>query len=146
MTHLRHRMESKNKLAWNSTTEDQWVLISWHSESWSLFVTFPFSLHFVFLLPSGSMPAGQNLFSSVQSLNGVLTLCDPMDCSTPGLPVHHQLLEFTQTHIHWVGDATQPFHPLSSPFPPAFNLYNLNFYSRKSWARFGSASVCCSSL
>ena len=51
-----------------------------------------------------------------------LTLCDPVDCSTPGLPVHHQLLEFTQTHVHWVGDAIQPFHPLSSPSPPAFNL------------------------
>ena len=45
-----------------------------------------------------------------------------MDCSTPGLPVYHQLLEFTQTHVHWVGDAIQPFHPLSSPFSPAFNL------------------------
>ena len=50
------------------------------------------------------------------------TLCDPMNCSTPGLPVHHQLLELTQTHVHWVGDAIQPSHPLSSPFSPAFNL------------------------
>ena len=50
------------------------------------------------------------------------TLCDPMTCSTPGLPVHHQLPEFTQTHVHWVGDAIQPSHPLSSPSPPAFNL------------------------
>ena len=47
------------------------------------------------------------------------TLCDPMNCSTPGLPFHHQLPEFTQTHIHRVGDAIQPSHPLSSPFPPA---------------------------
>ena len=45
-----------------------------------------------------------------------------MDCSTPGLPVHHQLLKFTQTHIHWVSDAIRPSHPLSSPSPPAFNL------------------------
>ena len=45
-----------------------------------------------------------------------------MDCGTAGLPVHHQLPEFTQTHVHWVGDAVQPSHPLSSPFPPAFNL------------------------
>ena len=50
------------------------------------------------------------------------TLCDPIDCSTPGLPVHHQLPEFTQTHAHWVGDAIQPSHPLLSPSPPAFNL------------------------
>ena len=51
-----------------------------------------------------------------------LTLCNPMDCSTPGLPVHHQLPEFIQTHVHWVGDAIQPSHPLSSPSPLAFNL------------------------
>ena len=50
------------------------------------------------------------------------TLCDPMDCSTPGLPVHHQLLELTQTHVHWVGHAIQPSHPLLSPSPPVFNL------------------------
>ena len=49
------------------------------------------------------------------------TLCDPMNCSTPGLPVHHQLPEFTQTHIHQVSDAIQPSHPLSSPSPPAPN-------------------------
>ena len=50
------------------------------------------------------------------------TLCDLMNHSTPGLPVHHQLLEFTQIHAHWVGDAIQPSHPLSSPSPPALNL------------------------
>ena len=49
------------------------------------------------------------------------TLCDPMNCSTPGLPVHHQLLEFTQTHVHQVRDAIQPSHPLSSPSSPAPN-------------------------
>ena len=50
-----------------------------------------------------------------------LTLCDPMNCSMPGLPVHHQLPEFTQTHVHQVGDGIQPSHPLSSPSPPAPN-------------------------
>ena len=50
------------------------------------------------------------------------TLCDPMNCSLPGLPVHHQLPESIQTHVHWVGDGIQPSHPLSSPFPPSFNL------------------------
>ena len=59
-------------------------------------------------------------FSSVQSLS-YLTLCDTMDCSTPGFPVHHQLPDFTQTHVHWIGDAIQPSHPLSSPFP-TFNI------------------------
>ena len=49
-------------------------------------------------------------------------LCDPMDCSTPGFPVHHQFPELAQTRVHWVSDAIQPSHPLSSPSPPAFNL------------------------
>ena len=51
-----------------------------------------------------------------------LTLCDPVNPSTPGLPVHHQLPEFSQTHVHQVSDASQPSHPLSSPSPPALNL------------------------
>ena len=50
-----------------------------------------------------------------------LTLCNPMNCNTLGLPVHHQLPEFTQTHVHQVGDVIQPSHPLSSPSPPAPN-------------------------
>ena len=50
------------------------------------------------------------------------TLCDPINCSMPGLPVHHQLREFTQTHVHWVSDAIQPSHPLSSPSPTVLNL------------------------
>ena len=65
-------------------------------------------------------------FSSVTQ--SCLTLWDPMNHSMPGLPVHHQLPEFTQTHIHWVSDAIQPSHPLSSPSPPAPNL-NLSFLS-----------------
>ena len=50
------------------------------------------------------------------------TLCNPMDCSTPGFPVYHQLPELAQTHVHWVSDAVQPSHPLSSPSSPALNL------------------------
>ena len=60
-------------------------------------------------------------FSSVQSLSCVWP-CNPIDCSTPGFPVHHQLLEFAQIHVHRVGDAIQPSHPLSSPSPPSLNL------------------------
>ena len=56
---------------------------------------------------------------SVQSL----TLCNPMDCSTPSFPGHHQLLELAQTDVHWVSDAIQPSHPLSIPSPSAFNLF-----------------------
>jgi len=59
-------------------------------------------------------------FSSV--VQSYPTLCDPMNCSTLGLPVHHQLLEFTQTHVHWVSDAIQPSYPLLSRFPPALNI------------------------
>ena len=59
-------------------------------------------------------------FSSVAQ--SCLTLCDHMDFSMPGLPVHHQLPESTQISVHWVSDAIEPSHPLSSPSPPAFNL------------------------
>ena len=52
-----------------------------------------------------------------------VALCHPMDCSMPGFPVLHRLLEFAQTHVHWVGDAIQPSRPLSFPSPPAFNLF-----------------------
>ena len=67
---------------------------------------------------------GDNIQPSVQFSSvaqSCPTLCNPMNRSTPGLPVHHQLLEFTQTHVHRVGDAIQPSHPLSSPSPPAPN-------------------------
>ena len=63
-------------------------------------------------------PASVQFSSVAQSC---LTLCNPMNCSMPGLPVSHQLPESTQTHVHQVGDAIQPSHPLSSPFPPAPN-------------------------
>ena len=62
------------------------------------------------------------IWASVQLLSNVHNLCDLMDCCMPGLPVHHQLPEFTQTHVHQAGDVIQPAFPLSSPSPPAFNL------------------------
>ena len=73
------------------------------------------------------------------------TLCDPMNCSTPGLPVHHQLPDFTQTHIHRIGDAIQPSHPLSSPFPPAPNPPSIRVFSNEStlhmmWPKYWSFS------
>ena len=71
-----------------------------------------------YLLKSSALNSVQ--FSSVAQ--PCLTLCIPMDCSTPGVPVHHQLPEPTQTHVHCVGDAIQPSHPQSSPSPPTFNL------------------------
>ena len=60
------------------------------------------------------------------------TLCDPMDCIRPGLPVHHQLPEFTQTHVHWVGYAIQPPHPLSSPFLPPSVFPSIRVFSNES--------------
>ena len=68
---------------------------------------------------------------SVQLLSQV-RLCDPMNWSTPGLPVHHQFLEFTQTHVHWVGDAIQPSHPLSFPSPPASVFSSIRVASNES--------------
>ena len=67
------------------------------------------------------MASGLIQFSSVAQ--SCPTVCDPMNCSTPVLPVHHQILEYTQTHVHRVSDAIQPSHPLSSPSPPAPNPY-----------------------
>ena len=72
-------------------------------------------------------------FSSVTQSR--LTLFEPMNCSTPGLPVHHQLTEFTQTHVHGVSDAIQPSHPLSSPSPPSFNLSSIRVFSNESVLR-----------
>ena len=60
--------------------------------------------------------------SSVQFSHSVFWLCNPMNHSTPGLPVHHQLPESSQTQVHWLSDAIQPSHPLSAPFPHSFNL------------------------
>ena len=77
-------------------------------------------LHKLFKWRKDSREKNVTQFSSVA--RSCPTLCDPMDCSTPGLPVHHQLPEFTQTHVHRAGDAIQPSHPLSFPSPPAFNL------------------------
>ena len=63
-----------------------------------------------------------NLQKGLLLLLSHVRLCNPMDSSTPGLLVHHQLPELTQTHVHHIGDAIQPSHALSSPLPPAFNL------------------------
>ena len=84
-----------------------------------LFFYFLFGLSPPYFLLFSSFCSFWFQFSSVAQ--SCPTLCDPMNCSMPGLPVHHQLPEFTQTYIHRVGDAIQPSHPLSSPSPPAPN-------------------------
>ena len=82
-------------------------------------------------------------FSSVTQL--CPTLCDPMNCSTPGLPVHHQLPEFTQTHVCQVGDAIQPSHPQSSPsplppVPPSIRVFSNESTLRMRWPKYWSFS------
>ena len=98
------------------------ILLTWSKSSSSLVLSTqlpngsPFFNLYVYLIYTVLESQG-----SVQWLSHVW-LCDPMDCSTPGFPVHHQLPELTQTHVHGVGDAIQPSHPLSAPSPSAFNL------------------------
>ena len=82
-------------------------------------------------------------FSSVTQL--CPTLCDPMDCSTPDFPVHHQLLELAQTHVHWVGDAIQPSHPVSSPLLLPSIFPSIRIFSNESvlcirWPKFGASA------
>ena len=99
-------MSDSLTISW--TIARKWILYYWAPLKPSKDITY-----FFFLISSYQ-------FSSVAQL--CLTLCNPMDCSMPGLPVHHQLPELAQTHVHQVGDSIQPFHPLSSPSTPAFNL------------------------
>ena len=74
------------------------------------------------------------------------TLESLMDCSTPGLPVHHQLLEFTQTHVHWISDAIQPPRPVLSPSPPAFNLSQHQSFPMSQLFAWGGQSIGVSAL
>ena len=102
--HLRSVMAPLG-MSFHLLIEDQGLVLST--------ILVPFDSNWFMLCPSVH-------FSSVPQL--CPTLCNLMDCSTPGLPVHHQLPDFTQTHSHWVSDAIQLSHPLSSPSPPTFNL------------------------
>ena len=97
----------------------QWTFIQNNPPNFLLSSMKECSLHLLSRLAYGSHSLFVQFSSVTQSCQ---TLCDPMDCSTPGFPVHHQLLEPTQTHVHRVSDAIQPSHPLLSPSPPAFNL------------------------
>ena len=98
-THWHAKLHNKHKEHINSSQKREWIVLNnniiWHNRHESV------------------------QFSSVTQ--SCPTLCNPMNRSTPGLPVHHQLPEFTQTHVHHVSDAIQPSHPLSSPSPPAPN-------------------------
>ena len=107
-----------------------------------MYYIFP-SLAWTQVLPPLSVQFSSVQFSSVTQL--CLTLCDPMDCSTPGFPVHHQLPELAQTHVHQIRDAIQWSHSLSSPFPPVFNLSQIRVFSNESvlrikWPKYWSFS------
>ena len=92
------------------------------------------------------IPQGPEYFCSVQFSGSVVSnsFRHPMNRSTPGLRVHHQFLEFTQTHIHPVSDAIQPSHPLSSPFPPALNPFSNGLTLRMRWPKYWSFSFSIS--
>ena len=93
---------------------------------------FKFYIHIYIYISIACMLSGVWLYQFSSIAQSCPSLCDPMDCSTPGLPVYHQLPEFAPTHVHWVGDAIQPSHPLlSSPLLPAFNLsHNQGLFQR----------------
>ena len=105
-------------------------------------LTLPLSRLCLSFLVSTMGDNNQSVSSVAQSC---LTLCDPMNRSTPGLPVHHQLPEFTQTHVHRVGDAIQPSHPLSTllllpPIPPSIRVFSNESTLRMRWPKYWSFS------
>jgi len=109
----------KNFLLYTATWKLAWMEVRGITQvPWDLVLVFPF----LSFLSKGLVTIFSNSsqFSSVAQLCPIL--CDPMDCSMPGLPVHHQLPELVEIHVHRVNDAIQPSHPLSSPSPPAFKL------------------------
>ena len=132
--HISHSVESDSATPWTVAGQASWSI----TNSWSLLKLISIKsvmpstplilccplLLLLSIFPSIRVFSNESVlciqFSSVQSLSRV-RICDPMNRSTPGLPVHHQLPEFTQTHVHRVSDAIQPSHPLSSPSPPAPN-------------------------
>ena len=126
---MRYREESSS-----STHSTRAVARGWGRGSWHLMRT-EFQLGMMkkfwrWMLGIGAQWCNCTWFHSpvhlnmtvVAQLQSQVQLWDPMDCSMPGFPVHHHLLEFAQIHVHWVGDATKPSHPLLSPSPPSFGL------------------------
>ena len=100
---------------------------------------------------SGQRKCGTYQFSLLQFSHSVMSqlFVTPMDCSMPGLPVHHQLLEFTQTHVHWVSDTIQPSHPLLSPSPPRSIFPSIRVFCNESilhirWPKYWSFSFSIS--
>ena len=110
-----------------------WSRLLWPFTLWEFKKLETTKLVFLIVVPGSSVLQADSLPSELPGKHSTMccyfsvaqscpTLCNPMDCSMPGFPVLRHLSEFAQTHVLWVGDAIQPSHPLSSPFPPAFNL------------------------
>ena len=139
-----------------------WVpdVLCWHSEVvlWNLLSVYMFfwwicgresGLPVLFLCHLRTPPRDCNIFKVVQFSSVAQlcpTLCDPMDCSTPGFPVLHHLPELAQTHVHWVDDATQPSHPLSCPFLLPSVFPSIRVFSNESvlcirWPKYWSFSI-----
>ena len=124
------RVEVRPRLtrAWSD-----WLRYSWHFHPFCVFLS---------VLSQGCSSSRSPLIGSVTQ--SCLTLCDPMDCSTLGFPVHYHLLELAQTHVHWVSDAIQPSHPLLSPCPPIFP--SIRVFSNElalciRWSKYYSFSI-----
>ena len=119
---------AKDSNCWfRRTTSHPWGL-DLGSSSWSPAAS-DFPCLTSFSLNGISVICGQNKFCHCSVTQSCPTLCDPMDYSTPGFSILHHLLEFAQTHVHWVGDVIQPSHPLLSASPPAFNLSQHQVFS-----------------
>ena len=98
-------------------------------------------------LPNPGIEPGSSALQALQfSLvaQSCPTLCDPMNCSIPGFPVYHQLPDLAQTHVHCIGDAIQPSHPLSSPSPPTFNLSQHQSFPKSQFFSSGGQSISVS--
>ena len=106
------------------------------------FSSFPWSFFFSLMLPQ----IGYFSICFCSASKSCLTLCDPIDCSMPGFPVLHYLLEFAQTHVHWVSDAIQSSHPLSLPSPLALNLSSIKVFSDESALHIRWPSIGVSEL
>ena len=121
-------------VAKSQTHLSYWTKLNWRDWAWTCTSLHShqqkIGLKIYWAWPMKEMGKTTRPFSSVAQ--SCLTLCNPMNRSTPGLPVHHQLPEFTQTHVHLVGDAIQPSHLLSSPFPPAPNPPSIRVFSNES--------------
>ena len=126
LTHWRVPLQYLTCLEWLWRNQQFWVSVT------PIFIHLIEIVNAITVVLKAWSPPNQQHQRHMESFSvQCLTLCDPTDCGMPGLPVHYQLPEFTQTYVHWVSDAIQPSHPLSSPSPPVPNpsLYSFNMHN-----------------